>query len=40
MPGTTRMRSAFLLALGVVTAAAVLGVVLSIVVVGGFTLIR
>lgn len=39
IPSNVRMRSVFLLGLGVITAAAVLGVVLSIVLVGGFTLI-
>lgn len=39
VPAAVRIRSAFLLALGVIAAAAVVGVVLSIVVVGFFTLI-
>ncbi|UDY34867.1 hypothetical protein [Dermatobacter hominis] len=39
VPASVRIRSAFLLALGVIAAAAAVGVVLSIVVVGFFTLI-
>jgi hypothetical protein len=40
IPASVRMRSMFLLAVGVVGFAAVLGVVLSVVVVGFFTLIN
>jgi hypothetical protein len=39
VPAAVRIRSAFLLALGVIAAAAAVGVMLSIVVVGFFTLI-
>ena len=39
VPAPVRIRSAFFLALGVITAAAVAGILLSIVVVGFFTLI-
>lgn len=39
VPAQVRIRSAFLLGLGVIAAAAVVGVILSVVVVGFFTLI-
>lgn len=39
IPTAVRMRSAFLLGLGVLTAAVVLGILLSVIVVGAFTLI-
>ncbi|MBS1838606.1 MAG: hypothetical protein JST64_13020 [Actinobacteria bacterium] len=40
VPSAVRVRAAFLLGLGVVTAAAVIGVVMSVVIVGGFTLLH
>lgn len=40
VPSAVRVRSAFLLGLGVITAAAMIGVVLSVVIVGSFTLIH
>jgi len=39
IPTAVRMRSAFILGLGVITAAALIGMLLSIIIVGGFTLI-